>query len=128
MKKSLTVVCVLLGICTALAIVVAVIGFVYGILALGIIGSIAALVSLWFFAGMLYRDVFYNRVAACFAAKDFAKARDAIDRAERNQFFYPIIRVLVFQLGLRTAIGLDDTTDAVRYIESLRSLAQFKSA
>ncbi len=122
MKKSLTVVCALLGVCTVIAIVVAILGFVYDILALGIIGCIAAVVSLWFFAGMLYRDVVYNRVVACFDAKDFAKAREILDRAERNQFFYPIVRVLVFQLGLRTAIGLDDTTDAVRYIESLRSL------
>lgn len=122
MKKSLTVMCLLLGLCTVAAIVVAVLGFVLDILPLGIIGCIAALVSLWFFAGMLYRDVVYNRVITCFDAKDFAKAREIIDGAERNQFFYPIVRVLVFQLGLRTAIGLDDTTEAVRYIESLRAL------
>lgn len=122
MKKSLTVMCLLLGLCTVTAIVVAALGFAYGVLPLGIIGCIAALVSLWFFAGMLYRDVIYTRTVACFDAKDFAKAREIIDGAERNQFFYPIVRVLVFQLGLRTAIGLDDTTEAVRYIGALRTL------
>ncbi len=122
MKKNLTVMCALLGACTVCSIVVAALGFAFDILALGVIGCIAAAASLWFFAGTIYRDVVYTRTIACFDEKNFSKARDIIDRAERNQFFYPIVRVLVFQLGLRTSIGLDDMTEAVRYIESLRAL------
>ncbi len=122
MKKRLLIVCLVLGFCSAIAVTVAALGFAFDILALGIVGCIAAAAALWFLAGNIYRDVFYVRTTAFLKEKDFAGARAILDRAESNAIFYPVVRTLVFQLGLRTAIGLDDVPEAARYVENLRHL------
>ena len=74
MKRNLTVVCVLTGLCTALFAGVAAAGFVYGLIAVGVIGCLMAVVSLWYLAGSIQRERLYLRFERRFAAADYAAA------------------------------------------------------
>ena len=120
MKRNLTLVCVLNGICVAVFAAVCAVGFIYGVLTAGIIGAFLTLVALWTLAGNIYREWLFDVVEHRFAARDFAGARACLDRAERNQLLYPIVRVTAFQLSLKVALALDDIPTAARCVNRLR--------
>ena len=120
MKRNLTVVCVLTGLCTALFAGVAAVGFVYGLIAVGVTGCLMAVVSLWYLAGSIQRERLYLRFERRFAAADYAAAVALLDRASHNPIFFPVYRIIVFQLYIRAYLALDDTAQAAKYVDILR--------
>ena len=120
MKRNLTVVCILTGLCVAVFAATTVIGFVFDVLPVGIIGAMMLLVSLWVFAGSIYRERVYAAFDARYRAGDYVAARAILDRAERNHFLYPIARIIVLQMYVKVALAQDDTATAERYVSRLR--------
>ncbi len=120
MKRNLTVVCILTGLCVALFAATTVVGFVFDVLPVGIVGAIMTLVTLWVLAGSIYRERVYEQVEARYRVNDFAAARAILDRAEHNHLLYPIARIIVLQLYVRVALAQDDTATAERYVSRLR--------
>ena len=120
MKRNLTVVCILTGLCVAAFAATTVIGFVFGVLPVGIIGAMMLLIALWVFAGSIYRERVYEAFDARYHAGDYVAARAILDRAERNHFLYPIARIIVLQMYVRVALAQDDTATAERYVSRLR--------
>ena len=120
MKRNLTIVCVLNGICVALFAAVGVLGFVYNVLTAGILGVFMTVIALWILAGNIYREWLYDAVEHRFSVGDYAGARAYLDRAERNHLLYPIVRVIVCQLSLKVALAIDDIPTAARCVNRLR--------
>ncbi len=120
MKRNLTVVCVLTGLCVALFAAVSVLGFVYSVLPVGIVGVFLTLVAVWVLIGSVYRERLYERVDSRFRARDYAAARAMLDRALRNHFTFPIARIIVWQLYLKVALAQDDVPAAERCASRLR--------
>lgn len=120
MKRNLTVVCILTGLCVAVFAATTVVGFVFGVLPVGIVGAMMFAVSLWVFAGSIYRERVYGAFDARYRAGDYAAARAILDKAERNHFLYPIARIIVLQMYVKVALAQDDTATAERYVSRLR--------
>ena len=120
MKRNLTIVCVLNGICVAVFVAVGVLGFVYGVLTAGILGAFMTLIALWVLAGNIYREWLYDKVEHRFAVRDYAGARAYLDRAEHNHLLYPIVRIIACQLSLKVALAIDDIPTAARCVNRLR--------
>ena len=120
MKRNLTIVCVLNGICVAVFVAVGVVGFLYGVLGAGILGTFLAVIALWLLAGNIYREWLYDKVEHRFAVRDYAGARAYLDRAERNHLLYPMVRIMACQLHAQVALALDDAATVNRYISRLR--------
>ncbi len=122
MRKTLTVSCILVSVCLAAAIGVTALGFAMDLIPLGVIALITSLATMWVLGGQIYRRTLYVRVKAFMEAGDYAAAQAMLEHAESNQFFYPLIRVLVFQLNLKVSVFLDDIPAAAREIQNLRGL------
>ena len=120
MKRNLTVVCILIGLCAALFGAVAVLGFVFHLLYVGVIGCIATGIALWMLAGSIARERLYLSCEAHFRKGDYAGARTVLDKASRNVLLFPVYRVIYHQLAMKTALALDDVSSAVKHIEALR--------
>ncbi len=120
MKRNLTVVCILIGLCVAIFAATTAVGFVFDALPVGIVGAVLTLVALWVFAGSIYRERVFDAFEARYRVGDYAAARAILDRAERNHFLYPIARIIVLQLYVRVALAQDDTATAERYVARLR--------
>lgn len=120
MKRNLTVICVLMGLCTAVFAAVTVIGFVFDVLPAGIVGAVMLLVGLWVFAGSIFCERVFEAADARYRVGDYPAARAVLDRAERNHFLYPIARMTLLQMYVRVALAQDDTATAERYVSRLR--------
>lgn len=53
-------------------------------------------------------------------AADYAAAVALLDRASHNPIFFPVYRIIVFQLYIRAYLALDDTAQAAKYVDILR--------
>ena len=120
MKRNLTVVCILVGLCVALFAAVTALGFVFDLLPVGIVGAIMTFIALWVLAGSIYREQLYDRVVARYEVADYAAARAMLSAAEHNHLLFPIARIIVYQLYVKVAMAQDDTVTAERYISRLR--------
>ncbi|MDE5897493.1 MAG: hypothetical protein K2H43_06750, partial [Clostridia bacterium] len=101
MKRNLTVVCILAGLCTALFAAVAAVGFLYRLIPVGVVGCLMAVVGLWYLLGSIERELVYSRFEKRFAVRDFAGAVAILERAARNHLFFPVYRIIVFQLFVK---------------------------
>lgn len=119
-KRNLTVVCVLTGLCVLLFAGVTVVGIVFQVLPVWISGAILTVVSVWVFAGGIYRERLYDAVEHRMKVNDPAGARTILDRAEHNHLFYPLARIVACQLYIRVALVQDDTVTAEHYVSRLR--------
>ncbi len=120
MKKNCTLACVLLGICALLFAAAGVVSFVYGQYAPGGLSMVMLLVSLWAFAGYIYREKTREHFIARYHVRDYHGAKAILDRAASNHILYPFMRIALNQMYLRIALCLDDIPAAVKYAESLR--------
>ena len=120
MKRNLTVVCILTGLTVLFFAAVTVLGFVFEILPVGIVGAVMTVIALWVLAGNVYRELLHDAVIDKFDAYDYPAARAKLDKALRNHFFFPIARMIVWQLYTMVALAQDDIPAAERYASSLR--------
>lgn len=120
MKRNLTVICILTGLTVLFFAAVTVLGFVFDILPVGIVGAAMTLVAAWVLAGSIYRERLYDAVIAKFDVYDYPAARAKLDRALRNHIFFPVARMVVWQLYTMVALAQDDIPAAERYASSLR--------
>lgn len=122
MKRNLTVVCLLAGLCVAAFAACAAVGFVYRQWFVGAVCCLMALVAAWYLAGSVERERVYLRFEKLFAARDYAGAVALLDRASRNLFLYPVYRIILFQLYVKAYLALDDTARAAQCVDCLRSV------
>ena len=120
MKRNLVIVCILACLSVAAFTAIAAVGFVYDVLAAGIVGVILAFVSCWFLFGSVYREHLYDAVNSRFRAGDYAAALMVLEKAERNHLLYPMVRIMACQLHVKVALALDDVDAVNRYIARLR--------
>lgn len=120
MRRNLTVVCVLTGLATAFFAAVTFVGFWFGVIVAGVLGAVMTLVGVWFFAGSILREQVYDRFEKKFAQKDFHGAVAVLEKASRNHLFFPLYRMVVYQLYLKAYLALDDTAAAAKYVDCLR--------
>lgn len=122
MKRSLTVVCVLIGASAAAFAAGAVLSFWYSIYYAGAICACMALVALWMLVGSILREKLYLAFEKKFEKREYASAKTVLDKASRNLFFYPVYRVIAHQLYIKAFLALDDTASAARHVECLRHM------
>ena len=120
MKQRLTIRCIFAGLALLLFIAVAMLGFIYDLLPVGIVGVFMALVFAWVFAGCIYIEVVRERFTARYRALDYVGAKAVLDQATHNHVLYPFMRLALNQMYLRVELCLDDIPAAVKYVESLR--------
>lgn len=120
MRRNLTVVCILTGLTVAFFAAVTVLGFVFDLLPVGIVGAVMTLVAAWVLAGSIYRERLYDRFSAKFEAYDYVAARAILDKSLHNHLLFPIARIIVWQLYMKVAAAQDDIPTAERYATSLR--------
>ncbi len=122
MKRSLTVVCVLTGALAAAFAAGAFLGFWYSIYYAGVICACMALVALWTLVGSILREKLFLDFEKRFENREYAGAKEVLDKASHNYFFYPIYRVIAHQLYIKAYLALDDTATAARHVECLRHM------
>ncbi len=120
MKRNLLVVSILVGIVALFFAALTVVGFLFDLLPVGIIGAVMFVISLWVFAGSVFRERVYLKFERLFDDGNYPAAAELLDKASKNHLLYPIARVVVYQLYIRAELALDEVGAAAKYVECLR--------
>lgn len=122
MKKNCILACVLMSIFALAFAAASIVLFIFGQYAPGGAAIAMFLISLWVFAGYVYRENVRERFIGRYRVRDYPGAKSILDRASRNHLLYPFMRIALNQMYLRIELCLDDIPAAVHYAESLRRL------
>ncbi len=122
MKKNCILACVLMSILALAFAAASIVLFIFGQYAPGGAAIAMFLISLWVFAGYVYRENVRERFIGRYRVRDYLGAKSILDRASRNHLLYPFMRIALNQMYLRIELCLDDIPAAVHYAESLRRL------
>lgn len=120
MKRNLTVVCVLVGACTLFFAAVTAVGAAYGIIPVIVCGAVMTLVGIWAFIGSVLRERIYERAENRIGCGDYYGALAVLDKASRNHLFFPLYRMIVYQLYVRAELAIDDVAAAAKHADCLR--------
>ncbi len=117
MKQGQLIKCLSFFVLTAVVAAVSVVGFVISLLPLGIVFAVLAFFCLLLSVTSVYREITHNRLESCFQSGEFRRAKEILDGASHLLFFD---RTFLKVNYIRVEFALDDLTNAVKNIDSLR--------